>query len=131
MAQFFGTFEHSVDLKGRVILPSHFRTSFETTRAFLSQHKEGCLALWTPDDFERQIAEKMAQQDGTPAERNQARRWSANVSEVEMDKQGRVPIAPRLREYAHLDTSVLVIGAIDHVELWDPSVWATDLDRAS
>ncbi|HWG72832.1 MAG TPA: division/cell wall cluster transcriptional repressor MraZ [Acidimicrobiales bacterium] len=128
MARFFGRFEHSLDIKGRVILPSRFRTSFET-RAFLSQHHEGCLALWTPDDFEEQIAQRTAAQNAGPEGRKDTRVWSSNVSEVEMDKQGRVPITPHLRQYAGLDTAVLVIGAIDHVELWDPSAWATSVER--
>jgi MraZ protein len=58
------------------------------------------------------------------AERNQARIWAANSAEVEIDRQGRMPIPSHLREFAGLDAEVLVHGAIDRVELWNPTAWA-------
>ena len=56
MARFFGTYEHSLDGKGRVILPARFRAAFEHG-GYLTQYRDGCLALWTPDEFERQMEE--------------------------------------------------------------------------
>ena len=47
------------------------------------------------------------------------------ILEVEIDRQGRMGIASNLREFAGLDGEVLVIGAIDHIELWNPEEWAT------
>ena len=58
MAGFVGRFEHSVDTKGRVILPARYREAF-TRGGFLSSHREGCVALWTPGEFERQTAEML------------------------------------------------------------------------
>lgn len=123
MARFFGRYEHSLDAKGRVILPSRFRASFDT-QAYLSQHHERCLALWTPEEFDKQLADMEATQDRGPKERNLARVWAAGLTEVEMDKQGRVAIPPYLREFAELDTAVLVVGALNRVELWNPPEWA-------
>jgi MraZ protein len=56
-------------------------------------------------------------------DRNLARLWASNAQEVEIDRQGRMPITARLREFARLETDVLVIGAIDRIELWNPGVW--------
>jgi transcriptional regulator MraZ len=55
--------------------------------------------------------------------RNRARLWAANSHEVEIDRQGRMAIPSHLREFASLDGDVLVHGAIDRVELWNPSTW--------
>lgn len=123
MARFFGRFEHSLDAKGRVILPSRIRVAFDT-QAYLSQHHDRCLALWTPDEFEKQFTEMERAQDRSPQDRNLARVWSSGLTEVEMDKQGRVAIPAYLREYAGLESAVLVIGALNRVELWNPEEWA-------
>ncbi|MGH9076065.1 MAG: division/cell wall cluster transcriptional repressor MraZ [Acidimicrobiales bacterium] len=123
---FFGRFQHSLDAKGRVILPSRFRVAFDTV-AYLSQHVEGCLALWTPDVFAKQIDEMLEHQGRGRAERNVARYWAAGLVEVEMDRQGRVAIPSYLRTFAQLESEVLVVGALDRIELWHPPDWETQV----
>ena len=122
MARFIGRYEHSLDAKGRVILPVKFRAEFERG-GFLSQHAEGCLALWTPDEFDTQLEVIKARADQGRDDRNLARVWASGSSEVEVDKSGRMPIPAYLRAFAKLEADVLVIGAIDRIELWSPSVW--------
>ena len=124
--RFYGRYEHSLDPKGRLILPSKFRGNF-VQGGFLTQYHQGCLALWTPAEFEVQSAAMEAAQDQGPAERNLARVWAAGTQEVEVDKQGRVAIAPPLRAFAQLDGGVLVMGAINRIELWSPERWAEKL----
>jgi MraZ protein len=72
---------------------------------------------------ERQLATNQTRSEQGRDERNLARVWAGGSSEVEVDKSGRMPIPGYLRTFAHLDTEVLVIGAIDRVELWSPAVW--------
>ncbi|MCL4423454.1 MAG: division/cell wall cluster transcriptional repressor MraZ [Actinobacteria bacterium] len=122
MAGFFGRYEHSLDAKGRVILPARFRPHFELG-GHLSKHYDGCLALWTPDAFDRQMATMETLLQSKREDRNLARVWAAGSQEVEADKQGRIAIPASLRAYAHLETEVLITGAIDRVELWAPEVW--------
>ena len=122
MAGFVGRFEHSVDAKGRIILPARFRASFERG-GFLTSNREGCVALWTPGEFDRQMAEML---DGSRANkdgRNRARIWASSSAEVEVDKQGRMVIPSNLREFAQLAGDVLINGAIDRIELWNPALW--------
>ena len=123
-ARFFGRYEHALDVKGRVILPARFRASFGP-QAFLTQYQDRCLALWTPDEFEQQMAEMERLQDQGRSERNLARLWASGSTEVEIDRQGRVAIPAYLREFARLDGAVLVNGAINRVELWNPAEWAS------
>jgi MraZ protein len=123
VARFFGRYEHSLDDKGRVILPSKFRGPFEHG-GYLTQYQDGCLSLWTPDEFESQM-EVMQERAATGrGERNLTRLWASTSHEVEVDRQGRMAIPSHLREFAGLDGDVLVHGAIDRVELWNPSWWA-------
>lgn len=123
MARFFGRYEHSLDAKGRLILPSKFRPAFERG-GYLSFFNERCLALSTPDDFEKRMGLMEESQQLSPTQRNEARYFAANSQEVEVDKQGRMVIPGYMREYAHLTGDVLVHGAIDRVELWAPELWS-------
>ena len=123
MLGFVGQFQHSLDAKGRLILPARFRPEFERG-GHLSPNSEGCVALWTPGEFARQTEERLAQsRRGGAQDRQQARYWAANSSDVEFDRQGRFALPPSIREYAQLDGEVLIVGALDHVELWAPSTF--------
>jgi MraZ protein len=122
MARFFGRYEHSLDAKGRLILPSKFRPAFEHG-GFLSQFNDRCLALWTPENFEKQMELMETNQQLSTEQRNLARLWASGSTEVEVDKQGRMVIPAYLRDYARLTGDVLVNGAIDRIELWNPQEW--------
>lgn len=124
MATFFGTYEHSLDEKGRVILPSKFRGPFEHG-GYITEYLDGCLALWTPEEFEIQM-ETMKERGGSgKSDRNRARLWASTSYELDLDRQGRIPIPARLRQYAGLESEVLVLGAIERVELWNRENWET------
>jgi MraZ protein len=122
VAGFVGRYEHSLDTKGRVILPAKFRPQFERG-GYLTQHSEGCVALWTLGEFERRMELMQERAASSRPERNHARLWASNSAEVEIDRQGRMPIPTHLRAFAGLDSEVLVHGAIDRVELWSPAAW--------
>ncbi|MDA8310452.1 MAG: division/cell wall cluster transcriptional repressor MraZ [Actinomycetota bacterium] len=122
MAIFVGRYEHSLDSKGRVILPAKFRADFERG-GYLSENQEGCLALWTLGEFQRQLQAMREQAAEGRTGRNRTRLWAAHSHEVEIDRQGRMAIPAHLRDFAGLDGDVLVNGAIDRIELWNPSVW--------
>lgn len=122
VAGFYGTYEHTLDDKGRVILPAKMRHGFDG-RAFLTQYLDGCLALWDPEAFDEQM-EAMRQRASTGrSERNLARVWASKSHEVEVASNGRVAIPAHLREYAGLEGDVLITGFFDHVELWNPARW--------
>lgn len=127
--RFFGKFEHSLDAKGRIILPARFRPAFEA-QPFLTPHLEGCLALWTREEFERESELMLARAGGDAASRNAVREWASQVSPVELDRQGRMPVPAELRAYAGLSQEVLVVGVINHVELWSPERWSSKDGRA-
>jgi len=122
VARFFGRYEHSLDDKGRVILPSKFRVHFDHG-GYLSEYQDGCLSLWTPDQFEQQMETMLERATTGRSDRNLVRLWASTSHELEIDKQGRMAIPVRLREYAGLVGDVLVLGAIDRVELWNREAW--------
>lgn len=123
---FLGQYAHTLDGKGRLILPARFRWSF--TQAYVSCQTEGCLALWSPTAFEERAAEMKALMgnSATPEERNMARVFFAGAQEANPDGQGRITIPLNLREFAGVvpGAGVMVNGAGDYVEIWDAKVWA-------
>jgi MraZ protein len=122
-SRFFGRYEHALDLKGRVILPAKLRVHFSRP-GYLTSHLEGCLALWTADEFEHEVEIRQAQSDADPISRNIVREWASAVSEVEVDRQGRMPIPGNLRAVAGLEHEVLIIGMLNRVEIWSPERWS-------
>ena len=120
---FVGQFEHSLDPKGRIVLPASFRTSFEQS-GFLIKGPEGCLALLTPERFQ-DIAQNMASrsEEGDIRHRSAKRSFGAGAARVLPDKQGRIAIPEDLRVFARLQRECVIVGAIDEVEIWDSARW--------
>lgn len=121
---FLGQYAHTLDGKGRLILPARFR--WNLTQAYVSCQTEGCLALWSPSAFEERATEMktLMGNSATPAERNMARVFFAGAQEANPDGQGRIAIPQNLRDFAGLAKGVMVNGAGDHVEIWDADAWA-------
>ena len=119
---FFGTHEHSLDVKGRLVLPAKFRSHFSGD-AYLTMYA-GCIALWTPESFDA-MAARLKEQVRNGGGEAQADRALAPSSELgRPGAQGRVMISERLREYASLEHEVAVCGALDRIEIWNPTRWA-------
>lgn len=121
---FVGQFEHSLDVKGRLVLPAAFRSSFESA-GFLIKASERCLALLTPGRF-RDIAAEMAQRSaaGGSRQRGAKRSFGAGAARVMPDKQGRFAVPEELRRFARLERDCVLIGAIDEIQIWDAERWA-------
>ena len=122
MARFFGRFEHTLDGKGRLILPAKFRAHFESG-GFLTENHDGCVALWTPEEFDKQMSQMLELSERGGQERNLVRFWASTSAAVDIDRQGRLPVPLHLRQFAGFASEVLVHGAIDRIELWDPTRW--------
>src|SRR5207244_3318669 len=115
---FLGEHQHSLDAKGRVILPARFREQLEGG-AVMARALDGCLAVYPVAEFDR-VARKLrdARERGA-RERQAARTFFSGATELAPDKQGRVAVPQHLREYAALERDVIVAGGFDHVEIWD------------
>ncbi len=121
-AQFLGRYDHCLDAKSRLILPAKLRPMFGTI-AFLTRHHESCIAIWREEEFKIELVKKQALLSQDTEARNLVRAWSASVVEQDIDKQWRILIPQELRKYGHLQNEVIVVGVIDHVEIWSPEVW--------
>jgi MraZ protein len=119
---FVGRFEHTLDPKGRLVLPATFRERL-AAGGYVTQGVDGCLSVWTQDEFEREAQEMVEDAKSRRIDRSALRAFSAGASEVKPDSQGRIAIPAGLRAYAGLRKDVVVIGAITSVEIWDADQW--------
>jgi MraZ protein len=119
---FMGEHSHTIDAKGRLILPAKFReelgSSFIVTRGL-----EGCLSVYTMESWTNfaQAMQKFTTSKGNV--RAFKRFVFGSAAEVEFDRQGRILIPGNLREYAHLEKEVVVLGTGDKVEIWSKAVF--------
>jgi MraZ protein len=119
---FVGNYRHSIDVKGRLVLPSRFRSSFEG-EAFVAPYELNGLAIWTVEDYERDLAQRQARLHESPEYDTRFRAVNAFTEHIEIDKQGRFLLQPSLRERFNLTDEVVFAGNGDHVELWNPAAF--------
>ncbi len=123
MKLFLGEYDHSLDERGRITLPRKIRSEIEEKEIVLSRGFDTCIFGFDKERWELE-AEKQITASVTEEKGRQLRRYFFSAAEkVEIDKLGRILLPAQLKEYASIQTEVVVIGAGDHFEIWDHSVW--------
>jgi MraZ protein len=117
---FVGQYEHQMDEKGRVSLPSAFRREADSDRFVLLQWEPDYLTLFTASKWVDVQQRLLDFRRGDRAAWNQVRLIVSGAVEVAPDKQGRILVPAPLQAAAGLSGSVLLSGNIDRVELWNP-----------
>ncbi len=123
MNGFLGRYEHQMDEKGRVSLPSAFRREADGDRFVLLQWEPPYLTLFPTQAWQEIQGRLLEFRRSDPAAWHEVRDVLAMAVEVSPDKQGRILVPAWLKDAAHLGGTVLVNGNIDRVELWDPTVY--------
>ena len=119
---FFGTYTPKLDDKGRLILPAKFRDQL-AGGLMVTRGQEHCLYVWPQAEVER-ITERLREAPvSNKATRDYVRMFSSASSDETPDKQGRITVPPKLREWANLSKDVVVIGAMNRLEIWDEAAW--------
>jgi transcriptional regulator MraZ len=122
VASFLGQHRYQMDAKGRIALPSKFHDAFGKTM-FLILGRDAGLWAYADEDWQRVTDQIRSDPLSTPEELDRARAIYGNADLVNVDKQGRVVIPQFLREQAHLDREVVVVGVSDHLEIWPAPGW--------
>lgn len=120
---FLGEHQHTLDDKGRVILPARFREKL-AGGVVLSVGEDRCIVVFPRAEFERQVVQLQEQVEAGEAPLGRLRVFTAKAFEEVPDSQGRVTIPATLREYARLDRDLTVNGALSTIEIWDRELWA-------
>lgn len=119
---FLGTYTPKLDEKGRLILPAKFREQL-APGLVVTRAQDRCLAIYPMATFEEMTAQFQQAPMTMKNVRDFQRMLAAGASDEIPDKQGRITIPAGLRQYAGLSSEVVVVGAINRVEVWDTKAW--------
>jgi MraZ protein len=124
---FLGKAYHTLDEKGRIVLPSRFRGPLEDGCVVTKARDDGSLLLYPEADFASK-AEEMTAVAETAVTRRMARVFFSDAEHQKPDKQGRVMLTEELRRFARLETGaeLAILGIKDHIEIWNPAAYESD-----
>ena len=130
MSFFIGKEIYSLDSKGRVNFPLKMRKDIEgddKERMIITRRpdSEKCLFIYPMDEWKNQIEVLRSLNNYREKDRFFIRTFLENAERIELDSQSRISVSKDLVEYAELKKEVLIIGAMDHIELWNPENYFT------
>ena len=126
----FGGFDHKIDKKGRVFIPSAFRE--ELGESFIickGIYGKRCLCVYSADEWSK-LVEKIGTLPGTRSSTVKRFLYDGAFN-VEFDAQGRILVPPTLREYAGFDSEVHIIGMDTNLEIWDSDTWNSENEQTT
>jgi MraZ protein len=130
---FHGTFEHTLDAKNRLTVPSRFRAALAGP-VFLVKGSDSCISVYPGETYSALAEAALAGLNPLSSQARELKRFFyGNATEAELDSAGRVMLTPRHLEHAEITgREVVVTGAGDCLELWDRSAWeAYDRDLSA
>ena len=123
---FYGEYEHTIDKKGRIIVPSKFRDAFEEydiEKFYVTRGLDKCLFLFTENEWRSQEVKFKS----IPFTKSEARKFNrlyfSGAIQLESDKQGRVLLPKYLKDYADIKRDVVIIGVSNRIEIWAKEAW--------
>jgi len=131
---FYGEYSHSIDRKGRLILPARFRDVCQENgieKFFVTRGLDQCIFMFSQEEWRLQ-EQKFKSLSFTKREsRNFNRLFFSGAVDIVPDKQGRFVIRPYLKTYAKIEQQVVVIGVSTRIELWSADVWQQFYQQSS
>ena len=125
-----GEYEHSLDAKGRLIMPAKLRTDMGE-KFIITKGLDGCLFVFSQNEwsnFESKLKELPLTNKNA---RDFVRFFLSGATECEIDKQGRFLLVNTLREYAEITKEVIIIGVGTRLEIWNKSIWQSKDEEIS
>ncbi len=124
---FMGEYNHTIDAKGRLIVPSKFREQLGNVFV-VTKGLDGCLFVYPHEEWQN-IEKSFREKPLTSMDaRKFTRFFFAGAAECEVDKQGRILLPANLREYADIEKDIVSIGALNRVEIWSKERWTNTVN---
>ena len=119
---FFGSFEHTLDEKNRLLIPSRLRNRLGA-KLFIMKGYEGSLSIYPEEQFEKYLKKLQNLPYESKLSRDFERISLSSVFELEVDRVNRIQIPTALIHKFSISKDVVVVGVIDHIEVWSKSKW--------
>ena len=123
---FYGEHEHTIDKKGRLIIPSKFRESFkeyDIEKFYITRGLDKCLFLFTENEWKTQESKFKSVSFTKSESRKFNRLYFSGASNIECDKQGRILLPQYLKDYAGIKRDVMIVGVSNRIEIWSKEEW--------
>ncbi|MDO8580154.1 MAG: division/cell wall cluster transcriptional repressor MraZ [Candidatus Omnitrophota bacterium] len=131
---FYGEFRHSLDRKGRIILPAKFRDVCKEAgvdKFFITRGLDKCIFMFAEEEWRTQ-EQKFKNMPFTKQEaRNFNRLFFSGAVDVIPDRQGRFIVPPYLKTYANIKRDTIILGVANRIEIWDQDLWKSYFDQSS
>jgi len=134
MIGFLGEFEATLDAKGRFLLPAGFKKQLpedEATRFVINRGFEKCLSLYPLKSWEPLFAEISKHNDFDPKVREFRRYFLNGATFIEPDSAGRLLVPPNLKIHAELQKDIVLVSAVNKIEIWDSNKYKQLFDSFS
>ena len=118
---FMGEYNHSIDTKGRIIVPAKFRETLGD-EFVVTLGLDGCLFVYPNEEWQKFITQ-LKNLPGNKEARQLQRYFMAGAANCEVDKQGRILIPQKLREHAGLEKDIIFVGVLSKIEIWSKERW--------
>ncbi len=119
---FIGEFQHNLDAKGRIVIPGKFRDELQNT-FILARGLDGCLTIYSLKQWDKLFEEVNKLPTTKKAARQYIRMLTSTASDCTLDNQGRIQIPSFLSRMVNITKECIIIGANDHIEIWDKATW--------
>lgn len=119
---FIGEYRHNIDTKGRLSIPAKMRLECGE-KVYVTRGNEGCLAIYTVEGWENDYQSLMTLPKRKAEVRTFIRLVTSRATDCEFDKLGRINIPLVLRKEGNLQKECVIVGAGDHIELWNSETW--------
>ncbi|WP_420450456.1 division/cell wall cluster transcriptional repressor MraZ [Ilumatobacter sp.] len=124
---FVGVYERQLDERGRVALPTAFRSSIGE-QCYLTYGDDGCVRIMSDETFRSEAQEMIDAVKAGTVSRSRQRAFASSVVAAGLDKQGRLVVDQRLRDHAGIapQEPVVVLGSLDRIEIWEPGRYESE-----
>ena len=123
---FYGEYEHAMDRKGRLIIPSKFREVFKENyveRFFVTRGLDTCLFVFAEDEWKKQEGRFRSLSFTNREARQFNRLYFSGACEVTCDRQGRILVPQYLKDFARIKSDVIIVGVSSRMEIWAKDQW--------
>jgi MraZ protein len=128
---FLGEYQPNITEGSRIALPKKLRDQILGDEVILSRGFEKCIFVYAKEDWVAEAQKQIENPISDAKTRDLKRYMYASATETSIDAQGRIVVPNNLKDYAGASKSTAVIGAGDHIEIWDLDSWATHLAKIS